>query len=321
VTAPRAVGVRMPYADLPGHVRAWVDGALGSPVASWADQVGGMSPGCATRVAAADGSRAFVKAVGAGLNPDTPTLFRREVEVLTLLGEDPLWAGLRASYDRQGWVALLLEDVPGGHPDLADDQQMDDLVSATDRLVSRLAEVTLPARSLARDIGHPGLIDARARFRDWSRAVDHLADLPRELVPPALRLRVAPLRALVAPLAEPGPAQLLHWDIRVDNLLRPAPGRIVFVDWGAAAAGPPWVDPLLARLERVDQPWFDASIAGSPALAALGDDLVTGWLVAFGGYLAWRSTQGSADVGLPTLNEFRRTEAKRFLGAAARRLG
>src|SRR5690349_15364649 len=63
MTAPRAVGVRMPYADVPGHVRAWVDEVLGSPVATWADQVGGMSPGCATRVAAADGSRAFVKAV------------------------------------------------------------------------------------------------------------------------------------------------------------------------------------------------------------------------------------------------------------------
>jgi len=84
--------------------------------------------------------------------------------------------------------------------------------------------------------------------------------------------------------------------------------------------GPSWVDPLLARLERVDRPWFDASIASSPAIADVGDDHVTGWLVAFGAYLAWRSARGSADIGLPTLNEFRRTEARRFLAAAARRL-
>jgi hypothetical protein len=57
VTAPRAVGVRMPYADVLGAVRAWVDGALASPVATWTDQVGGMSPGCATRVLGAAARR------------------------------------------------------------------------------------------------------------------------------------------------------------------------------------------------------------------------------------------------------------------------
>ena len=310
----------MPYAEVPDRVRSWVDDSLGSPVTSWEDQVGGMSPGCASRVVTTDGSRAFVKAVGVELNPDSPTLFRREILMLRLIGDDLLWASLRATYDQDGWVALLLEDVAGGHPDLADNTQMAELVSATDRLGARLAGVPVPVGALATDIGSSGLIDARARFRDWCAALEHLDDLPDDLLPPAVRARPGRLRELVAPLADGGPGQLLHWDIRVDNLLRPGMGRIVFVDWGAAAVGPGWVDPLLARLERVDRPWFDASLAGSPALREVGDDLVTGWLVAFGTYLAWRSTQGSADIGLPTLNEFRRTEARRFLGAAARRL-
>jgi len=279
-----------------------------------------MSPGCATRLVGTDGTRAFVKAVGVELNPDSPTLFRREIEVLRLIGEDPLWASLRATYDEDGWVALLLEDIPGGHPDLADDGQMAELLAATDRLVTRLADAPLPPGVLANDIGSPGLIDARARFRDWSGALEHLGELPAALVPESLRSQPERLRELVAPLADSGTDQLLHWDVRIDNLLRPAPGRIVFVDWGAAAVGPAWVDPLLARLERVDQPWFDASIASSPVLDEVTDELVTGWLVAFGAYLAWRSTQRSADLGLPTLNEFRRTEARRFLAAAARRL-
>jgi len=320
VTTPRAVGVRMTYADVPGRVRAWVGDALGSSVASWSDQVGGMSPGCATRVVGADGTRAFVKAVGVELNPDTPTLFRREIEVLRLIGEDPLWASLLATYEEEGWVALLLEDVPGGHPDLADDGQMAELLAATDRLVARLADVPLPPGPLASDIGSPGLVDARARFRDWSAALEHLDELPGELVPESLRSQPERLRQLVARLDDGGTDQLLHWDVRVDNLLRPAPGRIVFVDWGAAAVGPAWVDPLLARLERVDQPWFDVSTASSPVLDDVSDEMVTGWLVAFGAYLAWRSTQGPADLGLPTLNEFRRTEARRFLAAADRRL-
>jgi hypothetical protein len=320
MTTPRAVGVRMPYADVPAHVRDWVDEALGSPVTSWSDQVGGMSPGCATRLVAANGTRAFVKAVGAELNPDTPTLFRREIEVLGLIGTDPLWAGLLASYDDRGWVGLLLEDVPGGHPDLSDDAEMDALLAATDRLVARLGEVPVPAGAQSTRVGGVGLIDVQARFTAWAGALDHLAELPDDLVPAEVRRDPDRLRRLVA-LLQGGGRQLTHWDIRVDNLLRPEPGRIVFVDWGATAVGPSWVDPLLARLERVDDPWFDTAVRSSPALVEAGDDVVTAWLVAFGLALAHQSTLGHADVGLPTLNEFRRTEARRLLGAAARRLG
>lgn len=320
MTAPRAAGVHLPWAEVPDEVRTWVDRTLGSPVASWADQAGGMSPGCATRVVAADGSLAFVKAVGSELNPDTPVLFRRELAMLDLIGSDPLWASLRASYDDGRWVALLLDDVPGGHPDLADDAQMADLLRATDQLVARLGVVPVPQARATR-IADAGLIDVVARFRSWTATLDHLDALPDDLVPAPVRRDPGRLRDLAALLLGQDERQLLHWDIRVDNLLRPGPGRIVFVDWGAAAVGPSWVDPLLARLERVDDPWFDASVATSPSLAAAGDDLVTAWLVAFGLYLAHESTRGRADIGLPTLNEFRRTEARRFLGAAVRRLG
>jgi hypothetical protein len=320
VTSPRAVGVRLPFDDVPQRVRDWVDQALGSPVASWEEQVGGMSPGCATRVVAVDGTRAFVKAVGAELNPDSPTLFRREIQVLGLIGENPLWASLRASYDDDGWVALLLEDVPGGHPDLNDDTEMEDLLRAADRLAETLREVPLPATPRAGTIAEPGLIDVYARFHAWASSLDHLAELPTDLLPDQVRRDPARMRRLVA-LLESGDTQLTHWDVRVDNLLRPAPGRIVFVDWGAAAVGPPWIDPLLARFERVEDPWFDDSVTRSPVLADAGDDLVTAFLVAFGTALAWQSTQGRPDVGLPTLNEFRRTEARRALRAAARRLG
>jgi aminoglycoside phosphotransferase (APT) family kinase protein len=267
----------------------------------------------------ADGTRGFVKAVGSELNPDSPTLFRREIDVLRLIGDDPLWASLRSSYDEDGWVALLLQDVPGGHPDLSDDEQMSDLLAATDRLVARLAEVPVPDAPRARTIAHPGLVDVRERFRGWSNALGHLDELPADLVPATLRADPSRLRHLVG-LLYSGHSQLTHCDIRVDNLLCPAPGRIVFVDWGAAAVGPVWCDPLLARFERVEDPWFDDSVASSPVLAAAGDDVVTGFLVAFGLALAHQSTLGRADVGLPTLNEFRRTEARRALAAAARRL-
>ena len=115
-------------------------------------------------------------------------------------------------------------------------------------------------------------------------------------------------------------SQVAHWDIRVDNLLRRPGGEVVFVDWGVAARGPAWVDPLLARLERVEDPWFDTSVASSPSLADVGDEAVTAFLAGFGAHLAVRSVV-AVDVNLPTLNDFRVRESRRMLEAVARRTG
>ena len=149
-----------------------------------------------------------------------------------------------------------------------------------------------------------------------------LDELPDDLVPASVREPAGPparRSSLPSRRAATDPAAPLG---HPDRQPAPAGPRAGSCSWTGAPprSVPRWVDPLLARLERVDQPWFDASLGASPALAEVGDDLVTGWLVAFGTHLAWRSLQGSADIGLPTLNEFRRTEARRFLGAAARRM-
>ncbi|GAA2155028.1 hypothetical protein GCM10009844_41700 [Nocardioides koreensis] len=313
---PRAVGVRAPYAALPDAVRAWVDDTLGSPVVAVAEQVGGMSPGCATRVTCADGTRAFVKAVGTELNPDTPNLFRREATVLGLLGSHPLWAELLASYDDGAWVALLLEDVEGTHPDLDDDREMARLLEATDELAavtrSRVPDPPVP------DPGSGGLNDLRD-FSRWSNAFDHLDEVPAHLLPGWVRERAGSLQAGVDALSAMPGAQLVHWDIRQDNLLVRPGGELVFVDWGQAGVGADWLDPLLARLERVHLPWFDDALAASPALVRAGDGAVTSWLVGFGTFLAWRAVT-AVDVNLPTLGDFRRRESARALGAAARRL-
>lgn len=322
MSKPRAVGLRAPYSAMPQAVRAWVEDSLGSPVVEAVDQVGGMSPGCATRVRCADGTRAFVKAVTSDLNPDTPTLFRREITALTLLGEHPLWVTLRGSYDDGDHVALLLDDVEGKHPDLTDDATMERLLAATDDLGA-----VLRARVDVADIGDlvggvlraAGLTDMKAVFHSWTSSFDELERLPEAPVPRWIRSDAAGWQARMSRLAD-GPSEtLVHWDIRVDNLLQRPSGELVFLDWGAAGVGQPWLDPLLARLERVDRPWFDRSLATSPALAALGNDAVTTWLVGIGTALAVRAVT-AVDVNLPTLPDFRRAESARFLGAAARRL-
>lgn len=307
---------------MPAFVHEWVEQTLGSRVSEAADQSGGFSPGCATRVRCADGTRAFVKAVGAELNPDTPTLFRREILALTLLGSHPLWADLRASYDSgpEGgdWVVLLLEDVEGTHPDLSDDATMTRLTDATDELV-RVMQQRVPDPPREPHPTEGGLTWMSRVFESWIAGLAHADEVPGDLMPGWVVQRVAELTAGVQRLVAQPQDHLVHWDIRDDNLLIRPNGDIVFLDWGAAGHGQDWLDPLLARLERVHLPWFDASLTTSPALVRAGDDAVTSWLVGIGAFLGWRA-HVAVDVNLPTLNAFRRRESARFLGAAARRL-
>lgn len=313
MTAPRAVGVRLPYGSVPASVRDWVEQTLGSPVVVAAEQVGGMSPGCATRLTCADGTRAFVKAVGASLNPDTPGLFRREIGVLTHIGAHPLWARMLASYDDGDWVALLIEDVEGRHPDFTDAAELGAVLDGTDRLSETLQGLEVPPSV--------DLVDIGSSFNKWAHTLDSLAEAPAEApLPEWLRADPHGWADVLRAHAEQPMLHVAHWDIRIDNLLRRPGGELVFVDWGMGARGPAWADPLLARLERMDEPWFDASIASSPALVRAGDEVVTAFLAGLGAHLAVRSVV-AVDVNLPTLKEFRIRESRRMLEAVSRRTG
>ena len=147
--ARRAVGVRTAYTEIPGRIRSWVDAILGSPVIGIEEQVGGMSPGCATRVVTETGARAFVKAVGPELNPLTPDMFRTEVTVLSHLPDHPLWARLVAALDEPGeWVALILEDVPGRHADTTSHEDiglvLEGAAALTEQLSGRAPGLEVP---------------------------------------------------------------------------------------------------------------------------------------------------------------------------------
>lgn len=312
--APRAAGVRLTYERVPDRVRAWVEEQLGAAVTDTFEQVGGMSPGCATRLRCADGTRAFVKAVGPELNPVTPGLFRHEIRVLEHLGHDPLWAGLLASYDEaDGWVALLLEDVEGRHPDLDDEADAERVVTATGALTDRLIGA---GRGL--DIGT--VRQSLSRFEEmWP----HLDALPPAVLPAWVHGFADDMRASMQDLLERSEGDsLANDDIRNDNLLVRPDGSVVFVDWGMSRIGASWLDPLVLRLEWAERPVFDRLVEASRHLARLGehrDRLVTTFLYLWGCWLAYRSTI-ALDVGLPTINAFRLQESVRFLAGARRRL-
>jgi serine/threonine protein kinase len=313
--APRAVGVRLSYTEIPARVRSWVDAALGSPVVGVEEQVGGMSPGCATRVVTEDGTRVFVKAVGPELNPVTPDLFRNEITVLEHLHDHALWARLLDSYDEPGeWVALLLEDVPGRHADTTSPDDVERVIEATGMLTDELA-------GLGTGLGISTCRDSLLRF---GGAWDEVPGLPSDVLPSWVGDHLDALRSAYDSLmAHADGDHVVHGDLRNDNILvrtGDPDGAVVFVDWGVARTGPAWYDPLLLCLEWVEEPVFDELVDTFAPLRRLGEENVTAFLATLGTWLGYRTTV-AVDVGLPTLNDFRRRESARLLEGARRRLG
>ena len=309
-TAPslRAVGVRCPYADVAPSVRSWIEDALSSRVVEATDQVGGMSPGCAARLRTQAGRRVFVKAVGRELNPDTPGLFRHEAGVLGRLSPQDYRAALLAAYDDGDWVALLIEDVEGRHPDLA---APGDYACVKEVVARQAAELT--PSPVGSEVG--SFADVARRWAGlWSEPI---ADHPATYLPAWAVARFDELRARVESLpARLSGSTLAHFDIRDDNLLIRPDGRAVIFDWGMARIGPDWADLFVLALNVVDRRDFDREMEEA---GADSKDTVTDALLAWGGAQSWNARRPERP-GLPTLAAYCKEDARRLLVGARRRL-
>jgi hypothetical protein len=283
-----------------------VDQTLGGPVAEARTQIGGMSPGAAARLRLADGRRAFVKAVGAALNPDSPALFRHEIEVLTALPSVRYRPRALATYDDGDWVAILLEDVPGRHPDQADEDAVWTVVTA------QTAELTPPPVNVL-------TLADRARSR-WLPRWAEVMTQPVRYLPAWCLPRADEYAVRVAALPEQlEPTTLCHWDIRDDNLLVRPDGSVVIVDWGMSCLGPRWADELCFAFALAQPAHAGALLDRIAERHRVPGDLLTDVLLGLAGMLAWAAFQ-PAPPGLPTMPAFRAEEATRLFALLRPRL-
>ncbi|TXS47402.1 phosphotransferase family protein [Streptomyces sp. OR43] len=303
VTAPPATGVRHHWADLPGTVRDAVQDILGSPVVEARSQSGGFSPGVAARVRLADGRRAFVKAVSAEVNPDSPDQHRAEARNTAALPPHAPVPELLGSYDDGSCVALVLEDVEGRQPRVPwDPAELERVLSAVGDLSRTLTPAPVDAPSAA--------TGKTTMFTGW-RTLHAAGDTAR--LDPWVARRLGALAELESGWEEPASGDtLVHGDLRADNILL-TEDRVVFVDWPHALRAAPWFDlvTMLPCVAAQGGPDPEATFAAHP----LGRDAdpagVTAVLAALAGYFVAHSLRPDPP-GLPTLRAFQAAQ-----GAAA----
>lgn len=308
----RLVGVRTPFELMPSEVREWLADRLGSPVVGARPRVGGMSPAVAASVRTATGATAFVKAVAGHINPDTPTHFRHEMAVLSALAPVPYRPQLLGTYDDGDWVAILLEDVDGRHPDWRDVTERERVLAV---VLRQTAELTPAPAALDPELG-----TVLTGLRKYLAGLDNPSEQELAALPQWASKRLDDLRELLATAIRAiSENAFCHWDVRHDNLLvRHQDGQPFIVDWGMSRHGPAWGDVAVFGLEWAESSYFDQLI-DSLGLDEEQDRAVTGFLVGIGTYLTMVATH-PAPQGLPLLPAFRAELGQRCLIGARRRL-
>lgn len=310
----KAIGVRATYEAMPERVRSWVERELGSAVVSAKTQSGGFSPGAAARLVTADGKRAFVKAVGPELNPDSPGIHRAELAAMSALPETPWTPRLVGGYDDGDWVALLLEDIDGRqphHPWTAED--VEQVFAALGELSAALTPTPWAAA--------PPLAKLDAPFLNaWSAIA---ASVPDD-VDPWVRDHLDGLLELQDRAAVVTQGNVLtHWDVRADNVLITPANRVVFVDWAWACQAAGWVDTVVSALDLVisgSSVDADVLLAKHRATAQTDPDDVTALIAGITGALLDRA-RTPAPPGLPTIREYQRNVSAALLEWTKRRTG
>ncbi|MEU9333566.1 phosphotransferase [Streptomyces sp. NPDC048290] len=312
---PSATGVRLPWDDLPPHVRAAVADVLGAPVVRAETQPGGFSPGVAARVRTADGRRAFVKAVSAAHRP-AARFHRAEARLTAALPPGAPAPRLLGTYDDGTWVALILEEIAGRQPAIP--WRPAELTRVLDALTG-LARTLTPAPA-----GAPRAADVlSAAYTGWRDLLDGEEPGLEGRLDPWVLDRLPELAELAAPIGRATAGDTLaHGDVRADNLLLTDDGGVVFVDWPHALRAADWFD-LLVMLPCVRAqggPDPEEVFTGHVLGRAADPDAVTCALAGVTGFFL-RGALRPAPPGLPTLRPFQRAQGEAALAWLRGRLG
>jgi len=263
---------RLQWRFLPPHLRTAIERRLGSPVVDAASQDSGFTPGFASVLTCADGTRHFVKAASTKAQKLFADSYREEARKLGGLPPGVAAPPLLWVID-DDWVALGIEYVEARHPHRP--WRTDDLDSCLDSLEDA-ARLLTPA---------PMDLDPMAvEFAGWPAYWEQVRANPPDL--PHLATRLEEAATLAAGFAEAAAGEtLVHTDVRDDNVLIDPTGRAWFCDWNWPVAGADWLDSLIMLIgPRGDGLDVEAVIRQRPLLSRVPAEHVDRMLALITGY-------------------------------------
>jgi hypothetical protein len=320
---PRAVadgrvprGKRPEWKTVPESVRQNIETQLGSRVIRAVNQAGGFSPGLAARVELANGERAFVKAIDAEAYPLSATHYRHEITGAAQLPMRDDIANYRFGFERDGWIALGVDDVDGFSPTAPVSRELAfKVLQASSSLSTELSPSPLE--------GLPTMRQQLSRiFRGW-RTLAGEETTNVTLLPWARRNldRLAEAESKWEYYAEGN--SLVHGDLRFDNVvIERGTNNVVFVDWAFAGTGPAWFDAVnrLGSLMMNTGLKGDELIAMHPAARAAKPEALNAVVIAVAGCFA-ANVGTPSPPGLPAVRQFQTEQLKALVPWLAQRTG
>lgn len=262
---------RLTWPFLPPALRGAIESRLGSPVVEHESQDAGFTPGFASILTGADGSRIFVKAASKVAQKPFAAAYAEEGRKMRLLGDSVPAPKLLWSID-DDWVALGFEAVAARRPERPWTEP--DLIRALSLADRIAADTATPPAGL--DL-RPVYVDQPGLVTGWSTAAAANPDWPH--------LRAAAKLADALPDI-PGSDRFVHSDLRDDNILICDDGRTLACDWNWPGLGPAWID-LVTVLATAHGDGLDVAdhIADHPLTRDVDPDHIDTWLAALCGFM------------------------------------
>ena len=245
---------RLEWPHLPPQIRALISRRCGSPVVDAVSQGAGFTPGFASVLTCEDGSRHFVKAASVRAQRAFAEAYREEARKLAALPDTAPAPRLLWHIADEDWVVLEIEYVESRPPHRP--WRATDLAACLAMTERMAAELTPAPAELAADTFVAEYADLPAH---WDRVRANPPDLP------GIAEHLDEAAALAASYAEVVAGDtLVHTDIRDDNVMLTADGRVLLCDWNWPAVGAAWLDTVFLMIgPRGDGLDVEAALAGS----------------------------------------------------------
>ncbi|CAN5475337.1 hypothetical protein BH11ACT8_BH11ACT8_06160 [soil metagenome] len=261
---------RLEWQHLPPRIRGVVETRCGSPVTEAFTQTSGFTPGFASVLVCADGSRHFVKAASWKAQKAFATAYAEEAQKVAALPEGVPAPRLLWTHQDTEWIVLGFQHVTGRAPHRP--WRPDDLDACLAMLARTAAELTPapPAMELER---------FAVELSDWPSCWDYC--LGTYVLPHG-----AEAATLAARFAEVTDGEtVVHTDVRDDNLLITGAGDVLLCDWNWPVAGAPWLDSLFLLIgPRGDGLDVETLLATHPTFAGVPAEAIDIVLALVTGY-------------------------------------